>query len=106
MIPSASSLLLRRLRARSIGSPLRTMTSGIVDFPWASGLVKFCKRVARLGGEGAVVNGGFRIFRGRCAAAGKIGVFQVNGSFLRDRGLRRRSVANRNILQRLRRLYK
>src|SRR5688572_17555019 len=29
MIPSASSLLFRRLRARSMGSPLRTMTSGM-----------------------------------------------------------------------------
>src|SRR5678809_1712996 len=29
MIPSASSLLFKRLRARSIGSPLRTMTSGM-----------------------------------------------------------------------------
>src|SRR6516225_2798000 len=52
MIPSASSLLLRRLRARSIGSPLRTMTSGIVMFPLADGLVKFGKRAARLGGDG------------------------------------------------------
>ena len=31
MIPSVSSLLLRRFRARSIGSPLRTVTSGIVS---------------------------------------------------------------------------